>query len=278
MVRGSSERRSYRVGARRALRTPERRRRSRRRIRKISVTTTNMSTYLEAQDELLDWINRPASEMRTRVKSVINQTILWMQRKHQFQFSERLIKVTYPANSLKINIATACDGRPRDYKNIQLLGNLDANEGLNLFMKTYSQIMNDKMKNNRLSTGHAFQCENDVNTIPNDAGRYASYVTTTHRHFVFTNGSDIGLYPTPASDRFLLINLHTFQDTLSADDDTNFLLDNCYDFIILKALKRMNIFLKSEGRIPIPAEEVADAWDSIMVWDSQVMVSDQHSI
>lgn len=238
-----------------------------------------MSTYLEAQDELLDWINRPASEMRVRAKSIINQTILWMQRKHQFHFAERLIRVTYPANSFKLDITTACDGRPRDYKNIQLLSQASSNEGLNLYMKSYSSIMMEKFKYQRTSNPVDFDMRDfgSQSMPPVDEAAFSTFITRNHQHFAFFNGSDLGLYPTPQADKLLLINLHVFLDTLSADDDTNFLLENCYDFIILKSLKRMNIFLKTEGRIPIPAEEVQDAWDSILQWDKEVMIGDQQT-
>lgn len=235
-----------------------------------------MSTFLEIQDDLLDYINRPASEMRDAVKREINNTILWMQRKHQFRLSERVIRLTYPSGSFKINIATACDGTPRDYKNVQLLGSSTANEGLNLYLRSYSEIMAQKMKYQRSMSPQSFD-ESDFsnNNIPRDEQAFASFVVRNHQHYVFFSGPDLGLYPTPSTDRYLLLNLHIFLDVLEDNADTNYLLDNCYDFILLKALKRFNIYLKTEQRIPIPAEEVADAWDSILQWDKEVVAGDE---
>lgn len=233
-----------------------------------------MSTFLEAQDDLLDYINRPASEMRNRVKTEIKNTILWMQRMKQFHFAERLIRVTYPAGSLKINIGDVCDGRPRDYKNFQLLSSLTANEGLNLRNRSYSSLMMEKDKYQRSSMPIDFDTDYTNGSVLNE-GSYANNVARINKHFVFFSGSDVGLYPTPSNDSYLLICLHVFLDNLSADGDTNFLLDNCYDFIVLKTLKRLNIFLKSEARIPIPAEEVEQCWQSVLQWDREVMIGDQ---
>lgn len=237
-----------------------------------------MPTFLEAQDDLLEYINRPASEMRTRVKTEINNVILWMQRMHQFHLAERLIRITYPSGSLKVSLATACDGRPRDFKNFQLLSSLTATEGLNIRCQSYSSIMMAKDKYQRQVNPVDFD-ETDFgnSTLPANEFALSTFVTRNHQHIAFFTGNDVGLYPTPQSDKYLLICLHVFLDTLSADADTNFFLENCYDFIILKALKRMNIFLKSESRIPIPAEEVEQCWQSVLQWDREVMIGDQQT-
>jgi hypothetical protein len=202
-----------------------------------------------------------------------------MQLMHQFHFAERVVKLTYPANAFSIDVATACEGRPRDYKSFQLLAGVDSTEGLNLYARTYSAIMADKFKYQRSANPVDFD-ENDFgqSTVPPDEAAYSTFVSRNHRNFVFFTGSNVGLYPTPQSDKFLMIGLHIFLNDLSADGDTNFLLDNCYDFVIYKSLRRLNVMMKTEGRIMGSQAEIDEMWLSVLQWDKEVMIGDQPHI
>lgn len=227
-----------------------------------------MPTFSDAYGDILDYINRPASEMLTQAKREIRNTLLWMQRIHKFQMCERLVRLTYPASQVTVDITEACDGRPRDFLNFQLLGSATSTSGSFLKAKTYNELMQERFKYERSKdpTGNEFR-----DSTPEDDQTFANHVRSFSDGYVFLSGKNIGLFPTPTVDKYLLINLHVWLAELSADDDTNFLLENCYDFVLLKSLKRFNIYLKDEGRLPITNEEVTDGWVSVTQWDSEVM-------
>jgi hypothetical protein len=226
-----------------------------------------MPTFLQAQTAVLDYINRPSSEMLTVVKREINLTILWMQRMHKFQYSERVIRLTYPATAVSIDLTEPCGGRLRDVINLQLLSTDTGIAGRPLWVRSFDAIIQERSKFLR---GH----RHDEDELPQNSDlTFDSWVTRNASYYGFLSGENLGLYPTPTVTQYLLINLHIWLAELSADSDTNFLLENCYDFIILKTLQRYNTYSKQDGRNPVSAEELAILWEGIKQWDGQVMVS-----
>ncbi len=228
-----------------------------------------ITTFQDIYTDLLDYVNRPASELLVQAKREVNLALLWMQRKHKFNLSERLITVTYPANTLLINITEACEGRPRDYLNFQLLSSADAQSGTFIPAKSFDAVMQERFKYQRSKSPREGEFRDVVN--PPDDQTYYNHLRSYGDGFVFFSGDRVGLYTNPTTDRYLMINLHVWLAPLEENDDTNFLLQNCYDYVLLRAVKRMNIFLKDEGRNQITKEELDDSWDSCLQWDSEVM-------
>jgi len=219
--------------------------------------------------DVLDYIARPSSEMLTSVKREVNNTILWAQRKRAFSLAERLIDITYPTGQIAVDISSACDGTPRDYQSIQLMSTSGGSGyGNLLYLRTFNSIMQELFKYQRRNTRDEFE------EVPvNDPVTYANYVQIHHQYYAFIVGHKLGLYPMPTTDVPLRVNLHVFLPRLVSDADTNFFLDQAYDFVILKTILRMSILFKTETRYPVDEKEVVDAWDSVCEWDSSMVSS-----
>jgi len=236
-----------------------------------------MYTFENVTDSLLDHINRPELEMLATCQREVNAVLLWMQRKHKFQFSERLVTITYPANTLYVELVNACEGRPRDFITAQVLASSTSTSGKALQIRRYSEIIarKDKLQRGRVDspweTESSHITDPSISTFDRDMKVYAESC-------LFLSGTRLGYFAQPQNDRFLLLNLHIWLPELVNPTDTNFLLENCYDFIILKCLRRMNILLKEEARTMITDAELQEGWESCLQWDSEVMSTPPQSI
>lgn len=57
----------------------------------------------------------------------------------------------------------------------------------------------------------------------------------------------------------------------SGDTDTDFFLDHCTEFILYRSIYQLNLHLKEDQRIPISKDALADAWDSVIQWDTSLI-------
>lgn len=55
------------------------------------------------------------------------------------------------------------------------------------------------------------------------------------------------------------------------DADTDFLLEHCYDYLLLRTVENLNLFLKEDVRIPINHQMVEAAWRTVKIWDSSLL-------
>lgn len=227
-------------------------------------------TFKDVTDSVLDHICRPELEMLATCQREVNAVLLWMQRKHKFQFSERLVTITYPANALFIDIPTACEGRPRDYINAQVLSEPTALSGKALQIRRYSEIITRKDKLQRGRVDSPWETESPHLTDPS-ISTYDRDMRVYAESCLFLSGQRLGYFARPQSDRHILLNLHIWLPNLVGDTDTNFLLENCFDFVVLKALRRVYIVIKEEARTMITDAELQEGWDSCLQWDSEVL-------
>jgi len=224
-----------------------------------------MSTFIEAVEDFLDYINRPASEMEDVAKRELNMTLLWMQRVQRFNLAERVATILYPANTPMVNISAVCEGKIRNFNHCVLGGNAGVLTGRPLFFKTFDQITQEKFKFDRSRT------LNDEDLAHGDDVSFSGRVSRELGYYAFISGDKLGLYPTPTSDVTISVDVHIWLPPLVEDNDTNFLLDFCYDFVILKTLQRYNIYSKQESRNPISEAELSALWQGVKDWDGQVI-------
>ena len=215
-------------------------------------------TFLDAQTALLDYVNRPSSEMATQAKREINNALYWVQRQHEFKYSERLINVLYPAGTLMLELNGACDGIPRNWLSFQQLAQPTDISGQLLEMTSYNQIQQER-------GGYQKKFGS-----PNTEHTHQEYTSDVHGLRVFLCDKSFGLYPNPPANVSLLVNLHVVLPRLVTDTDTTFLLELGFDFIIDKALSRMNMYLKEDARVPVSEEQMAKDFESLVQWDSQI--------
>lgn len=60
---------------------------------------------------------------------------------------------------------------------------------------------------------------------------------------------------------------------IDEDDDvlTDFFLEYCEDFMLLRSLVELNFFLKEDQRVPISAQAMEDSWKSVLAWDTSLV-------
>lgn len=215
-------------------------------------------TLLDARTALLDYVNRPSSEMASQADREINNALYWVQRQHEFKYTERLIAVTYPAGTLQLELTGACEGMPRNWLNAQLLSAAGETSGTLLEFTSYNALQQERLK---------FQ--KDWNQVVGETN-YSDFVGKNHVYKCFLVNTALGLFPTPPVDVNLLVDLHIFLPRLSDDADTNFLLEVGYDFIIDLALSRMNMYLKEDARVPVSDSAMSKSLEALFQWDSQI--------
>lgn len=232
-----------------------------------------MKTFGDLITDVLDIINRPASESRARVAREINNTISGMQRRYVFKYTERLVGFQYPANEFTIKLDPVLEGKARNYISLQLNNSITDNPGyaarqINgkpLRLMTYGKLMREI---------HAYQRKNAVDEfadqILDDPRTLNTFVARTHGFFGFLLKDELGLFPTPGNAVNLMLGLNIWLPPLVNDSDTNFLLDFCYDYIMADALTRLNMSLKIDSRYSFTKDQMNTLWDSVVAWDASI--------
>lgn len=59
----------------------------------------------------------------------------------------------------------------------------------------------------------------------------------------------------------------------SGDSDTDFFLDYCSDFMLLRTVHMLNFLIKEDLRMPVSKDEMAVAWQSVIAWDSSMIMN-----
>lgn len=227
-----------------------------------------MADFSDIYEDVMDTINRPTTEtlVLAACKRRINDAIRIMQRRRAYRKTERLVAITYPANALTVNVTAFCGGTIRDLICVQLLGTADAKSGTVLPYKSLTQLLGAKQKYQNLNTPGNI---NEWEFITEQFG-HETYASRVHRYYVFLMNGEIGLYPTPTTDTFLLLFGHVWLPDLSADADTNFFLDFGYDLVHDFAVHRMCAYLKQDNRLQFTKEEFALGLDALDLLDSQM--------
>jgi len=66
----------------------------------------------------------------------------------------------------------------------------------------------------------------------------------------------------------IVLDVVAWLPDLSADDDSDFTLNECGDYILLKAVQQLNFFLKEDERVQITNSAVKETYESVVVWDA----------
>jgi hypothetical protein len=61
-----------------------------------------------------------------------------------------------------------------------------------------------------------------------------------------------------------------------ADDDEDFFLTDCQDFLLMRSIYQLNLFVKEDVRVPISVKAMQEMWESVVMWDSNIVSSTTH--
>lgn len=227
-----------------------------------------MATLLTAAADLLDWANRPSSEtgMLDRAKSSINKAIRWSNRSHPFKYAERAARITYPGEAFMVDLNSVCDGRIIGLNTVQIVSS-GGYAGFPIKVTSYEELQAQRRR--------AF--DNSPSDVVTDHVREATSATESHSGFLL--GTSIGLFPRPGTSAVeLLVTYNSLLPELTADGDTNFILEYGYDFILTKALQKFNLYLKADRRVEVTNEQIQNEWESFKAWDRSVISSHALSV
>lgn len=63
-----------------------------------------------------------------------------------------------------------------------------------------------------------------------------------------------------------------FLPDYSGDSDSDFFLEHCYDYLVLRTVQQLNAFLKEDQRLPFSTKLMEEAWRSVVEWDNNMVV------
>lgn len=58
---------------------------------------------------------------------------------------------------------------------------------------------------------------------------------------------------------------------LVKEQDTNFLLDYGFDYIMYRSIVELNFFIKEDERFQVNTSMVSDTWNSLLAWDASLI-------
>ena len=58
------------------------------------------------------------------------------------------------------------------------------------------------------------------------------------------------------------------------DDDTDFLLEHCADYLMLETYRYLQLFIKEDSRLNVSDEKMSSAWHALMTWNNNLVVGD----
>ena len=217
-----------------------------------------MSDFLELQTRLLDYADTTSAAALNQAKRAINDAIRWANRQYKFKFAEGIVAITYPADTLYIDIDVVCNTQVLSLITVQQLGTITETGGLVLPILDYARLQMRRFKHDQVKGEHEYDDE-----------RYLT--ETIKEHHIFTLGRGFGLYPTPTDDVALFIHFNEMLAPLVADADTNFFAQYLTDLIVSKALQSsFRMFLSAEKREALDPLVVEAEWASAIAWDKQV--------
>lgn len=230
-------------------------------------------TFKQVYEELLDWANRPNTDptMIARAKGCVNDAVLWANRSHNFKLAQGISEFVYPANTLSVDLSTVIlTDKVTGISTVQLLGRAGQTTGNVVPFLSYEEVLLRRYdSSNRNPSPQEYTPGKDT---------FLNMVEQNYSYVAFRHGDKFGLFPTPTKDVNILLTYNKLLPVLSADGDSNFLLDYCKDWIILKALARFNLYLKDDTRVQFTESLIKQQdqeWQSILRWDDELITNNQ---
>ena len=109
----------------------------------------------------------------------------------------------------------------------------------------------------------------------------AGLTATVSNLNVVRYGNSVYLSPPNAQDwsastttMDLLMDVVAWLPDYADDDDTDFLLEHCADYLLLETYRYLQLFIKEDARLNISDEKMAGAWHALMTWNNNLVVGD----
>jgi hypothetical protein len=88
---------------------------------------------------------------------------------------------------------------------------------------------------------------------------------------VVHEGQKVFMSPRPEGAHDLYFYAVKWMPRLVKDDDTNFLLEYAFDFLMYRSILELNFFIKEEERFQVTQKMLDESWNSVIAWDSHLI-------
>lgn len=201
---------------------------------------------------LLGCVSRLGSSFNTGtsnfVDTAINNAIIYSQRKCDFEWNKEVVKVNCnPVGS----ILTAFDEFNQPVK-------------LKKIIKAFG------LENPGLNNNQSLPYLSRTSQISDDTQR-AQHRCSSSDPRVIHDGMKLYFTPQPEGAYDLYFYAVKWLPRLVKEQDTNFLLEYGFDFIMYRSIIELNFFIKEEERFQVTSAMVSDSWNSLMAWDASLI-------
>lgn len=216
-------------------------------------------TFKEAYEALLDIAHRSNEQFIPSAKREINAACLRAARKHPFVMLQEVAPVIYPGGQSSVSLTDLLGKRFGGLISASLAS------GAELKVVTYAQYRAWAQEIDDASPLALRQSPvGDQTSCP---------ITNIYGQVLVLQGANISLKPVPTNPISLVLLVSTLPEPLVGDSDTNFFLSHCWDYILLSALNRYNLYLKEDDRFPVTHAAMSEEWDGLLTWDASLRTS-----
>lgn len=220
----------------------------------------------------------PASYSATGVDVLgraVNNALLWAQRQHDFEMcrTRGQLTVSFLAGASLDNVTAIGGTDTIDVKKIEMAYLIDDSQpgsydGIPL--RFYSRYV-DAYRQRRLNPGGVVGWPPPGTEAA--SADLSNMALIQHGNDVYLSPGVLSQYPT-ATEKVVVLDLVAFEPELVADEDTNFFLDYCTDFVMAKAIQSLNFYHKEDPRAASLDGEVTVGWRTLLQWDTSLAADD----
>jgi hypothetical protein len=78
-------------------------------------------------------------------------------------------------------------------------------------------------------------------------------------------------FPSGATTVDVYMDVFKWMDSYTTGNETDFLLDYCFDYMLFRTISELNYFLKEDQRVALSTQVVKDAWESLKAWNAMIV-------
>jgi len=145
---------------------------------------------------------------------------------------------------------------------------VNANYFFPVEIKSEDYYMEVLKRRTEASTISIYQKVQDL--VQRDSLGYFFLWRRNQKLFIYPN---IGLPYNPSSVTATL-RVYRWSDLYVNDDDTDFMLNYCPDYLLYHSIRMLNTYTKEDQRIPISNKMMDEAFQSLIQWDADIKGND----
>ncbi len=94
------------------------------------------------------------------------------------------------------------------------------------------------------------------------------FVIVQEGRTVYVAPVDVGMFPSEEFD--LYFNVVSWLPKYATGDEDDFLLENCFDWMLFYSISQLNFYLKEDERVVLSDNVLKDTWNSVVKWNFEL--------